>query len=121
MANILVIDDDVLMGKALRRLLENEGHTVFLATNGIEALTILRDNRAELMITDIFMPDQDGISTIIDAREAYPGMKIIAISGGGRRQSVDYLELAHNLGAHRIFSKPFKDEDFLESIQELLA
>lgn len=120
MARILVIDDDDQLRVFLRRILEKDGHEVADAPNGAVGIMIHRENPADLVITDIFMPEKEGISTIMDLNRNFPKVKIIAISGGGRAHSVDYLELAKNLGAARAFQKPFDKADLLEAIKELL-
>lgn len=120
MKHILIVDDDVLMGKSLRRLLEHEGHSVSTAVSGSEALAVLHETAADLVITDIFMPGQDGIGAIMDICRDFPKMKIIAMSGGGRLKNIDYLELARNVGAHRTFQKPFTNKELLAAIEELL-
>lgn len=121
MACILLIDDDELLRKTLRRVLTSDGsHKVLEAENGAVASLILEEEPVDLVVTDIFMPYQDGINIIMEINEKYPAMKIIAVSGGGRLESVDYLELAQNVGAHHVFQKPFDYKELVEMVDELL-
>ena len=87
---------------------------------GLEALQILDYYIPELVITDIIMPDQDGIGTINELKKRFPKVKIIAISGGGRMLSKDYLGIAKILGAHYTFTKPFDTHLFLQKVKELI-
>ena len=121
MARILVIDDDNTIRTLLRRILENAGHEVIEASNGRIALDMQRENPAELIITDIFMPEKEGTEVIMDMNEEFPGVKVIAMSGGGNIADVDYLNLAKNLGALKTFQKPFKQADILAAVEELLS
>ncbi len=120
MATILLIEDDSDLRKFLTRLLERENHYIIEAENGIEAETILTSLKPDLVITDLIMPEQDGIGTINMLREKHPEMKIIAISGGGSILGADYLQIASKLGAHYVFSKPFDNKQLLTKVKELL-
>jgi DNA-binding response OmpR family regulator len=120
MSTILIIEDDTDLRNFLTRLLQRENYLIFEAGNGLEAETILKNAQPDLVITDIIMPDQDGIGTINMLRKKHPEIKIIAISGGGRILSADYLEIAHKLGAHHVFSKPFYNKELLVKVKELL-
>jgi CheY-like chemotaxis protein len=107
MATILVIDDDDQFRKLLRKLLEKEGHTVAEAGNGKEGMRCCRQTSCDLVLTDIVMPDQEGIQTIIELRRQFPGVKIVAMSGGGQIGPDSYLDLARKLGAQQTLTKPF--------------
>ncbi len=120
MKKILVIDDDNMFGDMLRNLLNDAGYHVFVAQNGVEALRHQKQNPVDLILTDIVMPEKEGIATIIEFRKKYPATKIIAMSGGGRINSVDYLEIAAKLGAQRTFAKPFRTGNILAAVNELL-
>lgn len=120
MPTILIIDDDIDLRRMLVRLLERENYMIREAGNGIEALTLLDHTIPDLIITDIIMPEQDGIGTINAVRKLHPQIKIIAISGGGRMLSEDYLKIANMLGAHYVLSKPFSNRDLLKKIRELI-
>jgi len=120
MPSILIIEDDIDLRRMLLRLLEREHYIIFEAGNGLEALNILYQYIPDLIITDIIMPDQDGIGTINTLRQKYPYIKIIAISGGGRMISKDYLKIAKMLGAHHVMQKPFDNQELLDKIKELI-
>lgn len=121
MAHILVIEDDPLVRSMLKLLFEREGHRVSLAAEGGEALTRFRESPADLIVTDIIMPGQEGIETIIAFRKRHPGVKIIAISGGGRIGPDNYLRMAESLGADRTFTKPLHRRSLMAAVQELLG
>ncbi len=121
MATILVVDDDDLFRSMLRRTLERRGHSVIEAAEGRAALRTLDEARVDLVITDIVMPDMEGIETIQALRRTHPHLRIIAISGGGRIRAENYLEIATAFGAFRVFSKPFDNQDLFRAIDEALA
>jgi DNA-binding NtrC family response regulator len=121
MARILVIDDDEKLRELIRRFLEGAGHEVLIAANGRVALEIQRQTPADVIITDIFMPEKEGTEIIMDLSQEFPKAKVIAISGGGNVAGIDFLQLAENLGALKTFQKPFKQEELLAAVEELLA
>lgn len=120
MFRILVVDDEELVRTLLGQILVREGYTVVCASNGEEAMRCLREEPADLMITDLIMPGKEGIETITDARREFPDMKIIAMSGGGRVGPGNYLSLAEKLGADRVFAKPFDHELLVRTVREVL-
>ncbi len=120
MARILVIDDDVKLRELIRRFLEGAGYEVIIAENGRVALDIQRQTPADVIITDIFMPEKQGTEIIMDLSLEFPKAKVIAISGGGNVADIDFLKLAENLGALKTFQKPFKQEELLAAVKELL-
>ncbi len=117
MARILVIDDEDLLREMLREILEDAGHEVEEASNGQAGIERYTQNPADLIITDLMMPEKDGFETIHELRKAYPEVKIIAITGFGLHN----LPLAYDLGAHRVFEKPFPPKEFLQAVEELLG
>ena len=121
MARVLIIDDDNQVRSALRRWLERAGHDAFEAENGNEGLRLLGRERVDLVITDILMPEKEGLETIIELKRDYPGTKVIAISGSGQYASLEYLKAAERLGADRSFSKPIDRDRLLAAIERLLA
>ena len=121
MTHILIAEDDDLVRSMLKTTLESEGYVVTVARDGEEAISILHSYPAALVVTDILMPHKEGLETIIEARKMIPGIKIIAISGGGRVSPNIYLENATVLGADRIFVKPIDQSELLSAISELLA
>jgi len=119
-ARILVIDDEEEVRDILKQMLELEGYEVITAKDGNEGIKLFKQNPADLVITDIIMPDKEGIETIIELRREFPDVKIISISGGGRIGPHDYLAMAKKLGAERSFTKPFERKKILQAIEELL-
>ena len=119
MARILIIDDDVQILKMLRKTLEHEGHEVIDAANGNKGLRLYREDPTDLIITDIIMPEKEGIETIVELRREFPEVKIIAMSGGGHGEAESYLHMAKGLGAQRTLTKPFGMEELLEAIRAL--
>lgn len=121
MARILLIDDDDQFRMLLRKMLEKAGYKdIEEANDGRTGMKLFRQRPFDLVITDIIMPDKEGIETIMELTSEYPQMKIIAMSGGGRVGPQGYLEMAKRLGASRTLEKPFKYSDFLDIVQELL-
>src|SRR3954471_18006657 len=105
-ATIILADDDVALRAALARLLVLSGYKVLEADDGNGVLLHLTRELAALLITDMLMPGMEGAETISAVRRGYPGVKIIAISGGGLNPPMDYLSLARALGANATFVKP---------------
>ena len=120
MASILIIDDDAQFRAMLRQMLSRAGYEVLEASNGKEGMRIYRDKPADLVITDLIMPEKEGIETISDLRREFPDVKIVAISGGGKMGPEDYLRGAKLLGAQRILTKPVEKEEILEAVRELI-
>jgi YesN/AraC family two-component response regulator len=120
MAKILVIDDETSIGIMLKKMLEKAGHEVELALNGNEGSILFDKFHPELLITDIVMPEKEGLELIFELRRKNPELKIVAISGGGRFQYQGYLTSAKHLGANMVFQKPFDHKDFMNGISELL-
>lgn len=115
---ILVVDDDPGVRDVIRSMLESAGYRVLAAENGKEAMKILKAERVDLILTDLVMPEQEGIETIKTLRREYPDLKVIAMSGafGG-----DYLRIASYLGAHGTLSKPIQMQALLKLIGETLG
>ena len=90
------------------------------ALTGREGIECYRENPADLIITDIIMPDKEGIETIRTLKKEYPDVKIIAMSGGGKNRPDDYLKLAEVLGAIHTFDKPIRKDELLETIKNLI-
>jgi CheY-like chemotaxis protein len=117
---ILIVEDDDELRSVLREVLEREGYGVAEAADGKAAMELQRLTGADLVITDIIMPEMDGIETIMALRKGFPWVKIIAMSGGHRAGPRAFLNLAKALGAHRTLHKPFIFEDMLDAVDELL-
>jgi CheY-like chemotaxis protein len=121
MARIIIIDDEDELRSMLRQMLEQAGHEVTEAVNGAEGIQSYERDRHDLIITDIIMPEKEGVETIIALRRADPDLPIIAISGGGRLEATDFLTMTKKLGARRTLSKPFRRDQLLEAVDECLA
>lgn len=118
---ILLVDDNDAIRTVLRRLLSRSGFDVVEARNGVEALSAHKARPADIVVTDLIMPEKEGLETILELRRMQPRLRIIAMSGGGRVRAQDYLKLAAALGASRTLAKPFSEAELLKAIQELLA
>ena len=121
MARILIVDDDMAIRALLRSYLESDGHQVDEAVDGKRASLLYRVNPFDIVITDIFMPEQDGLELIIELKVDFHDVKIISISGGGQKMDTQlYLRLTKFLGAVRQLEKPFTREQVLEAVHRLL-
>ncbi len=121
MEKILLIEDDKDFSEMLSLMLEREGYEVECVENGIEGLQMIRKNHFDLVITDIIMPEKEGLETILEIRQIKPDSKIIAISGGGRSAAGSYLKTAEYFGAVKAFQKPFDKTEFLESVKNIIG
>ncbi|MCB1218850.1 MAG: response regulator [bacterium] len=117
MARILVIDDENGVRSMLTRLLTHHGHSVRSEPNGKHISEVMEEFAPDLVITDIIMPETDGLETINRLREEYPQVRIIAISGGGLQVSMDHLPMARMLGAELTLSKPIDNEKLLQAVE----
>ncbi len=120
MAKILLVDDNADYLAAQTEFLGRAGHQVSTAADGNEALREAGKAAYDLLITDIIMPEREGLETIAVIRKMVPAMKIIAVSGGGRLGARDYLSAARMLGASRTLAKPFSGEELLDVIDAVL-
>ena len=120
MARILIIDDDDQLRHMLCQALGQAGYETVEARDGEEGLEHYRATPTDLIITDILMPGREGLETIMELRRADPGIKIIAISGGGQTGNMTFLEVARYLGAQRAFQKPFELRELLNAVREVL-
>jgi DNA-binding NtrC family response regulator len=120
MATILIVDDDEKIVETLSIILKKEGYDILTGANGNDGLKLCLEQKVDLVITDIVMPEKEGLETIIDMKKSFPSIKIIAISGGGKIDPEDYLMLAEKFGAQKTLAKPFKKEDILFAVQEVL-
>jgi len=121
MSHILIIDDDDALRIVLKASLEQMGHTVVESTDGRNGVECYKDEAFDVVLTDLIMPDKEGIETILDLRKINPDVKIIAMSGGGRVGPGDYLLIARQVGAKRTLTKPFPLDDLKKAIEELTA
>lgn len=121
MARILVVEDTPEVRRTLRRMLETEGHTITEAGNGVEAIEQLRETPVDLVITDILMPDKDGIELLRHIPEVRPGIPVIAMSGGGRQLPATVaLSLSKAVGATHTLYKPFRKPELIQLIDGIL-
>ena len=117
MAEILVIDDDAQMRRLITRILKSAGHHVREATDGSTGMKRFGEAQPALVVTDIFMPEKEGIETIRLLRQQAPDLPIIAISGSGLK---DYLHFAMQLGATAALPKPFSADQLLQTVAQLV-
>ncbi len=120
MPSVLLIDDDHRVRSTLRDMLEELDFSVAEAEDGQKAMTMLKRAAPDIVITDILMPNQEGIRTIADIRKSHPSLPIIAISGGGSTGNLTFLEIAKKLGADRALSKPIAFADLETALSGLL-
>jgi YesN/AraC family two-component response regulator len=121
MSRILLVDDDAQVRKMLKITLERAGYEIVEAADGCEAVKVYDSASIDLVITDIVMPEKEGIETIMELKSANPAVRIIAISGGGRINPEDYLKWAQRFGVANTFTKPVDREELLASVAEILG
>ena len=120
MARILLVDDAVDLRSALAHALESEGHVVAAAEDGEQGLAIQQAFGAEILITDIFMPNKDGIETIQEFKQLSPDARIIVMSASNRLNSATYLTIAQELGVDEVLPKPFGIQELLDVVAGLV-
>jgi DNA-binding NtrC family response regulator len=121
MSRILLVDDDEPFRKMLRLTLTKLGYDVSEAADGRAALRLHAATPADVVITDLIMPEREGLEIIMELHRKQPGLKIIAMSGGGRINAKDFLAIAKVFGASRTFTKPFATSALAAAVAELLA
>ena len=121
MAVIVVVDDDPTIQMIAAELLRQGDHAVVAASDGDEALRLLAAMKVDLVVMDMLMPNKDGLETIIEARNLYPDLRILAISSGGRVGVGDLLRMARLFGANETYVKPLRLETFAATIDRMLA
>lgn len=120
MSLALVVEDHAPMRKIIAGLLEDMGHEVCQAANGLEAMRIQLATPVDFMVTDLFMPEVEGLETIQKMRKLYPNVPIIAISGGSSQAfPEDYLVMAQRFGAQQILQKPFTSRQVIDAVTAL--
>lgn len=114
---ILIVDDDVFVRMTYKHCFEDAGYTVFLAENGQEATTFLESQVIDAMLLDLFMPEKDGIETLLEVKRRFPNVPVIVISGGAVRGRFDLLGAAVKLGAHAMVRKPIPPPELMQIIE----
>ena len=120
MESILIIDDEPQIRSMIRLILERSGYTVIEASDGIEGIRRFREKPVDLIITDLIMPNKDGIGMIIELKKEFPDVKIVAMSGGGLNRPEGYLRGAQKLGAACTLSKPINRQELLRVVRDTL-
>jgi DNA-binding response OmpR family regulator len=120
MARILLIDDDDLLRGVLAKALHHAGHEIIQASDGKLGVDLARATQVDLVITDLIMPVQEGVETIMTIHQERPRLPIIAMSGGVSNSGL-YLEIAGKMGARRVLAKPFTPKELSEVIDEVMA
>jgi DNA-binding response OmpR family regulator len=118
---ILLIDDDLVVRTAMAQFLVDLGYQVVVADDGERGLRLFRSEKPDLVITDIIMPEKEGIQTIVEMRRERSNAKIIAVSGGGRVGKGDFLKVARSMGADDVIAKPVDPDDFAARIKRCLS
>lgn len=121
MKRILVIDDDEKIRLVFERFLKKQGYAVTCAEDGKEGLRSMDEETPHLVITDIMMPNADGLEVALSMREKHPDIPVIAISGGAKSMSMDFLPLIRKFGACNVFYKPVELSDLLKGVRELIG
>jgi DNA-binding response OmpR family regulator len=118
---ILLIDDDIAVLRTLEIILSDLGYNIVTARDGMQGLNAFHKTHPDLVITDLIMPEKEGLETIIEMRRERPEVKIIAISGGGRIHNANFLEMAASLGANAVLAKPFDPAQLAGKITACLS
>jgi DNA-binding response OmpR family regulator len=121
MIKILVIEDDEQLVLLLKAFLTQAGYQVAAASNGQQGINQFKAAPADLVLTDLFMPEKEGLETIMELRHMQPNLKIIAMSGGSRLTAKSMLPTAQKLGATRTIAKPFNRQEILEAVSATLS
>lgn len=117
---VLIIEDDPIMLRNLAQWFQQAGCKVMVAHDGVEGLAQFEKLRPNAVVTDIIMPNREGVETLMAIKARDPGVKILAISGGGRLGSTDLLAMARSLGADAVMAKPFRSTDVVGAVARLL-
>ncbi len=121
MKRILIIDDDHHILLMIKKMLERAGFEIELASNGNEGLELFKRSQADLVITDIIMPEKEGLETIREMKRLRSDLKIIAMSGGGKISADNYLNTAKIFGASKVLEKPFSQKTMISTVTDLLG
>ena len=118
--HILIAEDDVLSQRTIRFCLEEVGCTVGIAGNGLEAVRYIEAKRPDAILLDVFMPESDGIETLISIKKRFPSVKVIVMSGGGIKGHYEFLSMARKLGADGVLRKPITSRDLVPLLEAAL-
>jgi CheY-like chemotaxis protein len=118
MKTILIAEDDRDFASVLKLTLEAQGYRIYLAANGRDAINVQRATPAEVLITDLIMPDSDGFETIDVFRKEFPATKLVVVSGTERLDAARHLQAAKLMGAHAVFRKPFDIQALLKTLRQ---
>lgn len=118
---ILIVDDERELREVMKQLLTDEGYTVIGAEDGAEAARLIAKTHFDLVITDLIMPEKDGIELMNEMRWKQPELRIVAMSGGGRVPREQYLRIARGLGARAVLEKPFTNKTLIDLVADVLA
>tara|TARA_Y100001960_G_C14170574_1_gene585214 strand:+ start:208 stop:576 length:369 start_codon:yes stop_codon:yes gene_type:complete len=121
MKHFLVIDDDALVRESIQLMLNDSDYKVDLAEDGVQGIKLFKQNKYDVVITDIIMPNKEGFETISELKRINDNVKIIAISGGSRNGIGAYLPIAENLGAKAILYKPFDESELIQTINAVYS
>lgn len=114
--HVLLIDDEPMVRKIVRKMLERQGHAVVEAENGRVGLAELRKSPFDLVVTDIVMPEVEGLEVLMNVRQDYPSLPVVVMSGTGHALALRSLDLASKLGATAILQKPFASDALAQAI-----
>lgn len=120
MARLLIIDDNPEFRAILRTHLETRGHNITLASDGDQGLTVLEGGDIDVVLTDILMPQRDGVEVLRTVKKRWPDLPVIAISGGGWIGAQELLGMAERLGADQVLTKPVRRDDLLKAVDTAL-
>jgi CheY-like chemotaxis protein len=119
LTRLLIIDDDIIMREIIKDSLTDYPIHVDEASNGVEGIKKIRENRYDVVLTDIIMPEKEGLELIMELKSVPGNIKIIATTSGGSVTADEYLEMAKGLGADAVLAKPFSETKLVEIINEL--
>jgi DNA-binding response OmpR family regulator len=121
MASVLIIDDDPLVRRTLCDGLQHHDHQARTAASFVEAIAMIQAERPDIIVSDVLMPDKDGLEVLRDVRARWPGLPVIVISGGGKIRDDDLLAYAQGLGASATFTKPLKLSELSSKIASIVG